>query len=130
MGWSLVELRTLSGGIAITSAAVEEIEELGYGAADTAGGTIRLGSDRIVSDEVRPVIGHLSGDIKQTAGRLGLPPDVLSELMTDLKTIDIQIESARPKTAILRECFRAVKTILDEAGDEKNVIRIDGLLGG
>ena len=60
---------------------------------------------------------------------MGLRYEALSELMTDLKTVDIQLESARPKTAILRECFRSIKSVLDQAGDEENVIRIDGLLG-
>jgi len=129
MGWSLVELRTLSGGVAITSSAVEEIEGLGYGAAGAAETSVRLGNDRLVSNEVRQAIEQVAGDIKQEAGRLGLPYEALSELMADLKTVDVQLESARPKTAILRECFRSIKTVLDKAGDEKNVLCVDGLLG-
>ena len=129
MGWSLVELRTLSGGVAITSSAVEEIEGLGYGAAGTAEASVRLGNDRLVSNKVRQAIEQVAGDIKQEAGRLGLPYEALSELMADLKTVDVQLESARPKTAILRECFRSIKTVLDKAGDEKNVLCVDGLLG-
>jgi len=129
MGWSLVELRTLSGGIAITHSAVAELEELGYGSAGTTEATVRLGNDRIVSDDVRQAIEQVTGDVKLTAGRLGLQYETLSELMADLKTIEIQLESARPKTAILRECFRSIKSVLDATDDEETVIRVNGLLG-
>ena len=129
MGWSLVEIRTLSGGIAMTSAAVEEIEELGYRPDDSAETGVQLGSDQLVTAEIRPVIEKLTGDIKQTAGSLGLSFESLSELMADLKTIDVQLDSTRPKTAILRECFRSIKPILDKAGDKQNYNRVFSLLG-
>jgi hypothetical protein len=129
MGWSLVELRTLSGGIAITDSAIKEIEERGYGNAGAGETTVSLGSEKIVSDEGRQAIKLVSGEIKQTAGRLGLLYETLSELMTDLKTIDTQLESTRPKTAILRECFQSIKSLLDKAGDKEDVRRIDALLG-
>ena len=129
MGGSFVELRTLSGGIAITSAAVEEIEELGYRLDDSSEKNFQLGSDQLISADVRPVIEQLTGEIKQTAGSLGLPFESLSELMTDLKTIDVQLDSTRPKTAILRECFRSIKPILDKAGDRENFNRVSSLLG-
>ena len=129
MECSLVEFRTLSGGIAITESAIKEIEELGYGSAGTDEAIVRIGSDNIVSDEGRQAVKLVSGEIKQAAGRLGLLYDTLSELMVDLKTIDTQLESPRPKTAILRECFHSIKSLLDKAGDKENVRRIDGLLG-
>ena len=129
MGWSLVEIRTLSGDIAITSAAVEEIEKLGYRPNDSAEKSVQLGGDQLVTEDVRPVIEQLTGDIKQTAGRLGLPYETLSELMSDLKTIDVQLDSTRPKTAIIRECFRSIKPILDKAGDRENFKRVSSLLG-
>ena len=129
MGWSLVEIRTLSGGIAITSTAVEEIEELGYHPGDAEEKSVQLGSDLLVSAEVRLVIEKLTGEIKQTAGSLGLPFESLSELMTDLKTIDVQLDSTRPKTAILRECFRSIKPILDKAGDREKFNHVSSLLG-
>ena len=129
MGWSLVEIRTLSGGIAITSAAVEQIEELGYRSDNSAEKSVQLGSDQLVSTDVLPAIEQLTGEIKQTAGSLGLPFESLSELMTDLKTIDVQLDSTRPKTAILRECFRSIKPILDKAGDRENFNRVSSLLG-
>ncbi len=129
MGWSLVELRTLSGGIAITSSAIVELEELGYGAAGTTEAPVCLGNEAIVTNEVRQAVERVTADVKQSAGHLGLQYDTLSELMADLKTIDIQFESTQPKTAILRECLRSIKSVLDTAGDEETVIRVNGLLG-
>ena len=130
MGWSLVELRTLAGGIAITNTAVEEIEDLGYGVTGDAETSLQLGNDRIVSDDVRQVVERVAEEVKQTAGGLGLAYDTLSELMADLKTINTQLESSRPKTAILRECFRSIKAVLADGGDDENAVRVARLLGG
>ena len=129
MGWSLVELRTLAGGIAITNAAVEEIEDLGYGVTADEETSVQLGNDRIVSEDGRQAIEQVTDAVKQTAGGLGLPYDTLSELMADLKTIHTQLESSRPKTAILRECLRSIKTVLADGGDAGNVTRVARLLG-
>ena len=51
---------------------------------------------------------ELTGDIKNQIGSLGLDFEVLSEIMIDLKTIDAQLESPHPKTAILRECLFSI----------------------
>ena len=129
MGWSLVELRTLSGGIAITNSAIEELEGLGYGAPGTTEATVSLGNELIVSNEVRQAIEQVTADVKNAASRLGLQYEALSELMTDLKTIDVQLESAHPKTAIIRECLRSIKSVIGATSDKETIIRVGGLLG-
>lgn len=109
MGWELVEIRTLSGGIGIHPEAVTEIRAL---AGDDGSGTendTRLGHDLILSETGRLVIADLSGEIKSQAGSLGLGFEPLSEMMADLKTMDAQLESPSPKTAIFRQCLGSIK---------------------
>jgi hypothetical protein len=49
--------------------------------------------------------------------------------MADLKTIDAQLESSRPKTAIIRECLRSVLAVCKNSGDNKIFDRIRTLVG-
>jgi len=49
--------------------------------------------------------------------------------MADLKTIDAQLESSRPKTAIIRECLRSVLAVCKNTGDNKISDRIRALVG-
>jgi len=46
--------------------------------------------------------------IKIKTDILGLDYDTLEELLADLKRIDVQLTSSRPKTKILRECFQSI----------------------
>jgi hypothetical protein len=58
-------------------------------------------------------------NIKSRATKLGLDFDAMAEMMADLKTIDAQLSSPKPKTGIIRESFRSVQAILKTAGDNE-----------
>ena len=109
MGWELVEIRTLSGGIGIHPEAVTEIRTLAGDDGPGAENNSRLGRDLILGEAGRQVIEDLSGEIKSQAGALGLGFETLSELMADLKTMDAQLDSPRPKTSIFRQCLGSIK---------------------
>jgi hypothetical protein len=49
--------------------------------------------------------------------------------MADLKTIDAQLGSSRPKTAIIRACLFSVKAVLKNSGDIEIISRIHALVG-
>ncbi|MEJ2219236.1 MAG: hypothetical protein P8X80_00310, partial [Desulfobacterales bacterium] len=72
---------------------------------------------------------HATGELKSQTGNLGLDFDGLSELMADLKTIDAQLGSSRPKTAIIRECLRSIKEVLEGGGNNDGLVKIRALLG-
>ena len=60
---------------------------------------------------------------------LSLNFESLSELMADLKTIDAQLSSSRPKTAIIRECLRSLKETLEGLADNESLVKVRSLLG-
>ena len=109
MGWELVEIRTLSGGIGIHPEAVNEIRALAGDDGPGAENNSRIGHELILGEAGRQVIEDLSGEIKSQAGTLGLEFEPLSEMMADLKTMDAQLDSPRPKTAIFRQCLGSIK---------------------
>jgi hypothetical protein len=49
--------------------------------------------------------------------------------MADLKTIDAQMDSPCPKTAIIKECLRSIKESLDGQAQSDRFAKISELLG-
>jgi hypothetical protein len=128
IGWQMVEIRTLSGGIGITAEGIEEIKS--HGLADTQeAATVRLGENPLLDSKALPAVEQLVDELKEQAGRIGLGFAALTELMADLKTIESQLESSRPKTAIVRECFRSLLKVLEAAGAAQSAVRVTALLG-
>ncbi|MFH1983157.1 MAG: hypothetical protein ABIL58_15040 [Pseudomonadota bacterium] len=129
IGMGLVEVRTLSGGIGLSGeglAACLQMAGPGTGAAHAGAG---LGSGPIVSDTDRTAIERILGQLKYLAGDKSWVFDALTDLMADLKTIDAQLMSSRPKTAIIRECLRSVQGLLDSAGHKDVAGDVGRLLG-
>ncbi len=129
MGWELVEIRTLSGAIAITVQGAEEARKSGA-ASETSGNSItRLGKSAIIEDADRKGIEQIVTELKSQVGNMGLNFDMLTELVADLKTVDAQMTSPRPKTDILRESFRSVRAILEKSDAKEMLNQVRGMLG-
>ncbi len=125
MGMDAVEVRTLSGGIGLTEAGVEAARGAGAGGGDESP---RLGDAPVVGDEAREGVEAVATALKVDAGGLGLPFDALTALVADLRTIDAQLCSTQPKTAILRECFISIRETLAAVPAKEHVARIDRLI--
>lgn len=131
IGWELVEVRTLSGGIGITESGMAEIQKQGFGAASEEGGAC-LGNEPILGDPGQQAVAQWVTGLKNQTSSLGADFDTLSELMADMKTIDAQLASSRPKTAILRECLLSLRSALEKTGGktaEGSLRQIRRLLG-
>jgi hypothetical protein len=123
MSWELVEVRTLSGAIGVTPAGADLIGASGGGEADAG-----LGKGPVVDEAARRRVEAVAGDLKSRIGGMGLGYDQLSELTADLKTIDAQLGSPRPKTAVLRACLESIEDAVSEAGAPELRSRILDLL--
>jgi hypothetical protein len=82
-----------------------------------------------LEDSGRQAVEQIAAELKQQAGSLGLDFDTLAELMADLKTIDAQLGSSRPKTAIIRECLGSVLEVSKKGGNSKISDRLQSLVG-
>lgn len=129
IGSMLVEIRTLSGGVAISADGVQAAKELIGPAASKDGEAATLGDAPILDSSGRQAVEQIAAELKGQAGNLGLDFETLTELMADLKTIDAQLGSSRPKTAIIRECLSSILEVSKAVASSKISGRIQSLVG-
>ena len=129
IGSMLVEIRTLSGGIGISADGLQMAQKLIGPAASSGDEFAKLDDAPVLNSSGRQVVEQMASELKNQTGSLGLDFDTLTELMADLKTIDAQLGSSRPKTAIIRECLRSVLAVCKNSGDNKIFDRIRTQVG-
>jgi hypothetical protein len=130
IGCMLVEIRTLSGGIGISGDGSRMAQKLIGPTASSGDDFTKLDDAPLLNSSGRQAVERIASELKHQAGSLGLDFDTLTELMADLKTIDAQLGSSRPKTAIIRACLFSVQAVLKNSGDNKIFDRLRMLVGG
>ena len=130
IGLQLVEIRTLSGGIGISADGSALVQKMIGAAAPGVDKPAKLGDDFVVNAAGRRAVNQITAVLKDQVGTLGLDFDSLTELTADLQTIDAQMASSRPKTSIMRECLRSIKTALKKTSETSGDLntRISALL--
>ena len=129
IGCMLVEIRTLSGGIGISGDGSQMAQKLIGPATSTTVEFAELDDAPLLNSSGRQAVERIASELKQQAGSLGLDFDTLTELMADLKTIDAQLGSSRPKTAIVRACLFSLQAVLKNSGNNKIFDRLRMLIG-
>ena len=121
------ELKTLSGGIGITALG---LDELGVEAAtpEAATHTETLGNKPVLEGPCLETVTRVLTDLKAGLPGGGLSYDRLDEALTDIKTIDVQMLSPRPKTEVIREVFRSLGQALEAPGLSELKTRLDHLI--
>ncbi len=128
ISFDYVEIRTLSGGIGITAQGVDAARTLA-GKDEKPNQSSRLGSDPVLNDTAKNACDMMAANIKSGLSKLRLDFDAMAEVMADLKTIDAQLNSPKPKTGIIRECFRSILSVLENAGDKETSQNIHEFIG-
>lgn len=130
MGLQLAEIRTLSGGIGISADGSARVKDLLGPMASDNSGSAELGDAPVLTSGGQQTVGQVVSELKNQTGSLGLDFDTLGELMADLKTMQAQLDSSRPKTAIIRECLRSVLGVVESTKDNRISVRIRKLVEG
>jgi len=115
IGDGLVEVKTLSGGIGITALGIEQVQAAGL-AGGGADAPVVLGDGPLLQGENKAAVVSLVQKIKSAASQQSAPYDSLEEMVIDIKTLEVQLLSPKPKTAIVREVLRAVGQTLKSIG--------------
>jgi hypothetical protein len=128
VGFDYVEIRTLSGGIGITEQGLDAAKSLGA-ESGKQNDTPRLGNEPVLDGARKNACDIMVANIKSKAVNMSLDFDAMAEMMADLKTIDAQLSSPKPKTGIIRESFRSIQAVLKTAGNKEIADRIHELIG-
>ncbi|UCD89066.1 MAG: hypothetical protein JSW04_11565 [Desulfobacterales bacterium] len=129
IGTGLAVIKTLNGGIGITTDGVTEAHQLGATADNGSPTGISLGDAPVMDETQCRAVERIAAELKSQLGEKGLNFDQLAEMMADLKSIDAQLSSPNPKNAIIRECFQSIKNVLKETGDSYGLSMVAALLG-
>ncbi len=125
----LAELKSLSGGIGITT---QGLGELGITPTPAATGSsnenLQLGQEVILDKAGRQVIETILTELKFELARIKSDYPLLEENIIDIKTIEVQLLSPKPKTAIIREILRSLAAAISSSGDSVMSGKIEALL--
>ncbi|MDA8139745.1 MAG: hypothetical protein M0036_13935 [Desulfobacteraceae bacterium] len=124
-GWA--EIKTLSGGIGITADGIEAAQQAG--AAPVGASGLKLSAGPVLSTEDRQTIGKILVDIKQAAAAMKSDYARLEEMVLDLKTIEVQLLSPKPKTAVIKELLRSLSGNFEQAGAKEIAGQLKGAIG-
>lgn len=116
IGMGLIEIRTLSGGIGITTEGQSHVQALGHASSQDQE---RLSPGPVMNETDIALIESLLLQIKTTIEEMGLAYEALNELMADLRTVETQLSSPQPKTAIIRACLNSIAEGLGPTAPEK-----------
>jgi len=123
----LVEIKTLSGAIGITPQGIESAQRLGY--AET-GPALTLGKAPLLDESGRRALDTVLTAIKGHLAKTPTAFERLEEMVIDIKTIEVQLLSPRPKTAILRAVLGSLKEALHAAGASALADDLNKMIGG
>ncbi|MFO7965085.1 MAG: hypothetical protein R6U50_14270 [Desulfobacterales bacterium] len=129
IGNQLASIKTLAGGIGITETALNELAEMEHGTSATEHRHSLSGS-LMIDDADREALESILNALKCRINDLELEFDALAGLMADIRTVDMQLTSPSPRTAVIRECFISIHGRLAESKQSGLREPITDLLGG
>jgi len=129
IGLGLVEIRTLSGAIGITSDGIDIAQSFQGPGDHLVSGAFVLGNKGIPDEPILKALDILLCTLKSRIPDFGLNFEGLSELMADIKSIDAQLTSPKPKTAVLRGCLESIQETLSRIGEHDFMTRVKRFLG-
>ncbi len=128
MSLGLIDIRTLSGGIGLSEEGALEAQRWFADIPGIGSSGVTLGNHPVVGEKGCAVITDILTGLKPLIGKLGMGFDDLTELLADIQSLEAQLRSSKPKTAIVRECFRSILPVLTRTGETETLPRIKSFL--
>ena len=126
IGYGFVAVKTLSGGIGITTEGLAKAQRLG--ALDQTITPI-LGNTPVIDVNSCKKVEKALMDLKKCLDQYRLDYDVMAQVVIDLKTLEVQLLSPKPKTAIIREGLISILDVLEPAGISECINFIKRFIG-
>jgi len=124
----MLELKTLAGEVSLTT---EGLAFLGLSLPQSQKSTAqqKLGKQSVLAKADLSLVADLTAEIKKQVVTNALDYQVIEEIVVDLKTIEVQLLSPRPKTEIVREILRSLQKSLGENSLSETADTIAACLG-
>lgn len=120
------ELKTLSGGIGIT---VHGLKKLNISPGENGSmALLTLGSEPVLNQEGQNIVNQVLEEIKIAVSDSKSDYPQLEEMIFDIKTIEVQLLSPKPKTAIVKEGFRSLATAFTTIGPKTLFEKLNHLI--
>ncbi len=116
MAEGLLEIRTLSGGVALSEAGRALLDD---DDAQTASADERLGQQSPMDARQRDLVEKTLSLLKVDMGAQNLAYEALTEMIADVRTIEAQLISPRPKTAVVRACLEGLRDLASPQWQER-----------
>jgi hypothetical protein len=124
----LAELKSLSGGIGITTQGIELIRGKTVAAPVPAGDDLQLGGGTVLGEKGRQSLERVLGNVRAAVILRNATFGQLEEIVIDIKTIETQLLSPNPKIAVIREVLRSLQKNLTSMGNSALAAEIDALI--
>lgn len=123
----MVELKTLAGGIGITSdgLAILGVSPAQKRAADQAR---QFSNGPVANDNDLQTIMQIVAEIKNELSGSRMAYDHLEEIVIDLKTIEVHLLSPRPKIAVFKALIRSLHDALAASGIKESANTLKSLI--
>ena len=110
------ELKTLSGGIGITRQGLKKLNVAPGPDAQLA--DLTLGKDPVVGSDGVCVVEEMLNLIKTAMAQAQQNYPDIEEMVIDMKTIEVQMLSPKPKTTVIKELFRSLAQCFKNCGPD------------
>jgi hypothetical protein len=126
IAFGLVEIKTLSGGVGLTT---DGIAAGGMAAGGGADAGPRLKAGPVLDEEDRQAVVTVLDQLKQAAGLWQLGYEEMAALVIDIKTIETQLLAPQPKTAVVKAVCDSLAAWIKGKGEAATAAKIDALAG-
>ena len=129
VGYGMLELVSLSGSVCLTEAGRTELVTSGEINKQDDKTGVFIKDTYVLDKNIHQVIELLVAQIKIFAGSESMAYELLEELFADIRTIDAQLLSPRPKTVIIKKCMESMALIIEKTEGEELLCKIRNILG-
>ena len=123
---AFIAIETLSGAIGITEAGIQAAR--GFAGNPFGEGPASLGNAPVLDSNGRAAVENALIQVKSRIQQLGIDYDQIEEMVIDVKTIEIQLMSQRPKTAVVKAVLAALSDAFTQAGAGDTATMIDQMI--
>lgn len=122
----LAEMKTLSGGMGISQKGLESLNITVPVTVDE--GRYQLGSGPVLEASGEEAVIRILSEIRSGMDLSDTGFDAVEAIVIDLKTIEVQMLSPKPKAGIVRETLRSIRDALGETSEVSLKPKLDAMI--